>query len=48
MTRTHLTEVVLARIPDHGCARIDACPILLHDDTRNDVLVRLVERLQLF
>lgn len=43
----HLAKVVFRGIPHHGRASVHTSPVLLHDDARDDVLVRLVERLEL-
>lgn len=43
----YLAKVVLRGIPHHGRAGVDTCPVLLHDDARDDVLEGLVERLEL-
>lgn len=44
---SHLTEIVFCCVPHHRGARVDPGPVLLHDDARDYVLVRLVERLEL-
>lgn len=45
---SNLAEVILCRVPHHGRASVNSGPSLLHDDTRDYVLVGLVERLHLF
>ena len=47
MCFSHLTEIVFCCVPHHRGARVDPGPVLLHDDARDYVLVRLVERLEL-
>lgn len=44
---SHLTEIIFSCVPHHRGARVDPGPVLLHDDARDYVLVRLVERLEL-
>lgn len=39
--------IVLCSVPNHGSTRVDPCPVFLHNDAGDYVLVRLVEGLEL-
>jgi hypothetical protein len=43
----YLALVVFLCVPVHARTGVEACSVLLHDDAGDDVLVRLIERLQL-